>query len=87
MKMTDGKKTIYITICKWNGSGYTPDWSNDFFEAGSLPYDDEKDVYVVADVDYCVDQANDYINRTGDFNDGEEKNENEYVFIDEIEEA
>lgn len=85
MKMTDGKKTINITMCEWQtGSGCTPDWSKDFFEAGRLPHDDEKDAYVVEDVDYCIDQANDCINHTGDFNDGEEKNENEYVFVEEV---
>lgn len=85
MKMTDGKKTIHITMCEWqNGSGCSPDWSKDFFSAGSLPYDDEKDAYVVEDVDYCIDQANDCINHTGDFNDGEEKNANEYVFVEEV---
>ena len=84
MKMTDGKKTINITMREWNGSGYNPDWSNDFFDAGSLSYDAAKDAYIVEDVDYCIDQANDCINHTGDFFDGEEKNENEYVFVEEI---
>ena len=61
MKMTDGKRTIEITIQKWNETGYTgygEDWSKDFFDAGSLPYDEETDTYTVEDVDYCIDYAN-----------------------------
>jgi hypothetical protein len=59
MKLTDGKKTVEIKIQKWNGTGYDPDWSNDFFEAGNLPYDEETDTYTVDDVEYCIDMAMD----------------------------
>lgn len=58
MKITDGKKTVEIKIQRWNGNGYEPDWSNDYFDAGSLPYDEETGVYTVPDVDYCIDMAN-----------------------------
>ena len=46
MKLTDGKKTVEIKIQRWNGTSYDPDWSNDFFEAGNLPYDEETDTYI-----------------------------------------
>lgn len=58
MKLTDGKRTVEITIRRWNGSGYDPDWSQDYFCAGSLTYDEAKDAYVVDDVQYCIDMAN-----------------------------
>lgn len=58
MKLTDGKKTVEIKIQRWNGSGYDPDWSADYFAAGSLPYNDETDTYTVEDVDYCIEMAN-----------------------------
>lgn len=58
MKLTDGKRTVEITIRRWNGSGYDPDWSMDYFCAGSLPYNEEKDAYIVDDVQYCIDMAN-----------------------------
>ena len=58
MKITDGKKTVEIEIKRWNGNGYDPDWSIDYFVAGSLPYDDETDTYTVTDVDYCIEMAN-----------------------------
>lgn len=58
MKITDGKKTVEIKIRRWNGNGYDPDWAEEYFNAGSLPYDMEKDAYVVEDVDYCIDMAN-----------------------------
>ena len=37
MKITDGKKTVEIRIQRWNGSGYDPDWSNDYFPPGRYP--------------------------------------------------
>ena len=58
MKLTDGKKTVEIKIQRWNGSGYDPDWSADYFAAGSLPYNVETDTYTVEDVDYCIETAN-----------------------------
>lgn len=59
MKITDGKKTVEIEIREWNGTGWNPDWSEDYFIAGSLPYDEETETYIVADVDYCIDYATD----------------------------
>lgn len=85
MKLYDGKRAVEITMCQWNGSGYTPDWANDFFEAGGLKYDDVKDWHIVQDVQYCIDQANDCINHQGDFACDEPINENDCVFVDEIE--
>lgn len=58
MKITDGKKTVDIRIMRWNGSGYDPDWSTDYFGAGSLAFDEDRGAYIVDDVDYCVDMAN-----------------------------
>ena len=58
MKLTDGKRTVEITIHRWNGSGYDPDWSQDYFGAGVLHYNEEKDAYCVDDVQYCIDMAN-----------------------------
>ena len=71
MKMTDGKKTVEITMKVWNdfNTGYSPDWSNDFFNAGILPYDEDEDLHIVDDVDYCIEQAED---------------ENNAVFVEEL---
>ena len=81
MKITDGKKTVEIRMMTWQGSGYSPDWSLDFFCAGSLPYDDETDTYTVEDVDYCIEQACDWRDSKGDFKD-DTPNENNTVFVD-----
>lgn len=84
MKLTDGKKTVEIRMCVWEGNRYSPDFSNDFFEnAGYLPYDDEIDAYKVEDVDYCIDQARDWEKSKGDFCD-DVPNENNTVFVDEL---
>lgn len=60
MKLTDGKKTVDIRIMRWNSDSdrYDPDWSADYFDAGSLPFDEALDAYIVNDVDDCVDMAN-----------------------------
>ena len=57
MKITDGKKLVDIRIQRWNGTGYDPDWSEDYFDAGNLPRDEDSGIYIVEDVDYCVDMA------------------------------
>lgn len=75
MKITDGKRTVEIRMMVWQGTGYSPDWSNDFFDAGLLQYDEETEAYTVPDVEYCIDAAREW--------EGEE--ENNTVFIDEIE--
>lgn len=88
MKLTDGKKTIDIRMMAWdsiNNSGFSPDWSNDFFEAGSLdcPYNEVTDTYIVHDVDNCIEQAMDWKYSRGDFS-SDEFNPNNTVFIKEI---
>lgn len=76
MKMTDGKKTVEITMKIWNdfNTGYSPDWSNDFFNAGLLPYDEDEDFFIVDDVDYCIEQAEEW----------EAEDENNAVFVEEL---
>ena len=59
MKITDGKRTVEINIMTWNGTGYGEDWAEEYFDAGALPYDEEKDAYTVQDVQYCIDMAED----------------------------
>lgn len=76
MKMTDGKKTVEITMKVWNdfNTGYSPNWSNDFFNAGILPYDEDEDFFIVDDVDYCIEQAEEW----------EAEDENNAVFVEEL---
>lgn len=80
-RLTDGKKTVEIEMMVWEGNGYTPDWSNDFFEIGNLEFDEDVGAYKVVDVDYCIDQAADWRKSIGDFSD-DEPNENNTVFVD-----
>lgn len=83
MKITDGKKTVEIRMMVWEGNGYSPDWSLDFFEASSLPYNDETDTYTVDDVDYCIDQAMEWKETNEGFL-GDIKTENNCVWVDEL---
>lgn len=82
-KLQDGTRTIEIELKVWQGSGYSPDWSKDFFEVGNLPYNDETDAYTVEDVQYCIDQANDWAIRTADFA-GDDTDEERAVFVSDI---
>lgn len=68
MKMTDGRKMVEITMKVWNmeTSGWGCDISNDFFEDVR---EFDNGVAVVADVDYCVEAAEDWENGTGDYYD------------------
>ena len=85
MKLYDDKKTVEIKMMVWENGNFSPDWSLDFFEAGGLPYNDEKDAYKVDDVDYCIDQAEDWKNCVGDFsNDYVPESAERHVFVDEI---
>ena len=81
-RLTDGKRTVAITMTVYDGSHYTPDWSHDFFCTGSLPYDENTDAYFVPDVSYCIEQAEDWKNSEGDFV-LDKPNENNRVFIEE----
>lgn len=83
MKITDGKKTVSIRMMVREGSGYSPDWSQDFFDAGSLPYDDETDTYTVEDVDYCIEQAMEWKETNTGFL-GDIATENNAVFVEEL---
>ena len=86
MKLTDGKRVVKITMRTWTGSDWGPDWSNDFFEAGGLPREDGGDVYRVDDLDYCIDQAQDWEKKQGDFrDDGEPGADERGVWIEDAE--
>ncbi|MBT1164642.1 hypothetical protein [Bifidobacterium felsineum] len=70
MILTDGRRMVRITIRAWdaiNGE-YGPDRSLDLYDAGSLNVSDDG-VYKVADVAYCIDQANDMVAGEGDYTD------------------
>lgn len=90
MKLYDGKKLVEITMHLWDEreANMSPDWSNDFFDAGCLAYDMEQDAYSVNDVEYCIDQANDWKNFAGDFasDKPEERGLERMVFVDVIQE-
>lgn len=84
MKMTDGKKLVQVTMKIWNGSGYGPDWANEFFETAGLEFDGEVDAFMVDDVDYCIEQMEDWKNCTNDYIDDEDPDGNRRVDVDII---
>ena len=66
-RLVSGNRITEITMQTWNGREYTPDWSGDFFNVGTLKYDEDLDAYEVEDIDYCIEQAEDWQNKEGDF--------------------
>lgn len=76
MIITDGKQYTEITIRTWNDDAqcYSPDWSNNFYDAGNLnhyeieyDYDNVNTAFNVDDIDYCIEQAMDMANGRGDY--------------------
>lgn len=56
MKLTDGKRSVEIRMMYWEGNGYSPDFSDDFFADRPHQFDDEG-FCIVDDVEYCIDAA------------------------------
>ena len=85
IRLIDNSKAVEISIREWDGENtqYGPDWSADFFEVGGLKTVDYQELaYIVEDVDYCIEQANDMVAGEGDFaEDGPQPNQ----FVDVIE--
>lgn len=60
MIICDGERAVDIRIKKWNGSGYDPDWSQDYFTASCMPRYETVEgdlVYKVNDVQSYIDAA------------------------------
>lgn len=78
---TDRKRTVGIAICDYNNDSYEwgPDWSADFFAVGDLEsagyYNGGVDVLVVQDIDYLLEQAEDWKQGRGDYYEDREEHE------------
>lgn len=46
-------------------------WEHDFYEVGGLEIDEESGAYIVDDVEYLIEQANEFMDGIGDFQDYE----------------
>lgn len=77
MKLTDGKKTVEIKMYYYDGKSGSlgADWSGEILYDGRMEIDEEAEAYVVDDVDYCVDYAEDWENCRGDFYEDSEDSE------------
>lgn len=69
INLYDSTMIAYISMKTFDNTTSTisPDFSADFFDVGSLPYDEELDAYRVDDVTYCIECAEDWKNCRGDF--------------------
>lgn len=85
IRLIDNNKAVEISIRAWDDENtqYGPDWAADFFEVGLLkPVEDEESTYVVDDVDYCIEYANDMVAGEGDF--AGEPQPNQFVDVTEL---
>lgn len=70
IRLIDNNKAVEISIREWDeeNTQYGPDQSADFFEIGGLETVSEPELaYIVDDVDYCIDQADDTVAGEGDY--------------------
>jgi hypothetical protein len=68
--LIDNSKAVEISIREWDeeNTQYGLDWSADFYDVGRLKTVDGPELaYIVEDVDYCIEQANDMVAGIGDF--------------------
>lgn len=85
IRLIDNNKAVEISIREWDeeNSQYGPDWSVDFFEVGGLKTVDTQELaYIVDDVDYCIEYANDMVAGVGDF--AGDQPPNQVVLVDEL---
>lgn len=85
IRLIDNNKAVEISIREWDeeNSQYGPDWSADFFEVGGLETVSEPEIaYIVDDVDYCIEYANDMVAGVGDF--AGDPQPNQVVLVDEL---
>lgn len=87
MKITDGYKTVDITMKVWDKQNN--EWkfagenlANDFFEVAALPMSNEG-TYIVKDVDYCVEEANDWAECLGNHYDEERDDEERSLTVED----
>lgn len=59
MKITDKKVIAEVKMQVWDeeSASYSPDWSQDYFTAGSLVYNDDLEAYEVENIQDYVDSA------------------------------
>lgn len=84
-RLIDNNKAVEISIREWDeeNSQYGPDWSADFFEVGGLKTVSEPELaYIVDDVDYCIEYANDMVAGEGDF--AGDPQPNQFVDVTEL---
>lgn len=70
VRLIDNNRAVEISIREWDeeNSQYGPDWSDDFFDVVWLKTVEGPELaYIVDDVDYCIEQANDMVAGEGDF--------------------
>lgn len=80
-KLTDGNRTVEIGMYVYEDNQMGCDWSADFYCVGILPKDRNNDAFIVEDVSYCIEQAEDWKYRCNDFNDDEPDDEIRIVEI------
>ena len=70
-RLHDGKKLLDIQMSVWDGSGWGPDWSNDFYAVGDmgLEYDEDLQAYKVHNVYEALEEAEDWMDNVNEYSD------------------
>lgn len=66
-RFTDGHRTALIEMQVWHNDNCSPDLSQDILADAIHGFSFEHDAYLVNDLDWLVDYANEWLNHTGDF--------------------
>lgn len=89
--LVDSNRAVEISIREWDeeNTQYGPDWSADFFEVANHESGRIIDGignfaagFMVCDVDYCIEQANDMVAGVGDF--AGDPQPNQFVDVTEL---
>lgn len=84
MLITNGKKTVEVTLREWEGLRYSADYAADVFVDGYMEYNVENDCYITHDMESFLYMIDDCINENwGDW--GLEFTDDEIITINEIE--
>lgn len=67
IRLTDGKRVVEISMMTWTGFGWSPCWAADFFVVGTLEENEDLEAFEVQDLDYCLNEAQDWENGIGDY--------------------
>lgn len=84
MLITNGKKTVEVTLRTWDGNRYSQDYAVDIFVDDCMKYNVENDCYITYDMESFLMMIDDCINGNSSYWDLE-FSDDELITLDEVE--